>query len=306
MRFGGHTHFVTVGQAIGTPAAPVPDLRPRLDPDRAARRCSSTGPLTQTPAPARGAFTTVGNWRGYGSVEHEASALRAEGPLDAGADVHPDPHRRRPAPGPRRPSRRDTRPRGARPQRMAAARPRDCRRTTRTPTARSSPARRPSSASQRAATCSRAAAGSAIAARAISHPAGRCWRRTPASRIILPTGEGLLAFNDVEDAVAAIEEIRGGYQRHAGAARALAEEHLDSDRVLDPAAGPGGRHMSNVDESHGSRTTEVRAALERALSDRRGATGVDREPGSPPVRLPDQLRARGARRRARGRHATCG
>jgi hypothetical protein len=40
--------------------------------------------------------------------------------------------------------------------------------------------------------------------------------------------------------------------------------------------------MSNVDESHGSRTTEVRAALERALSDRRGGpvsiTSLERRP----------------------------
>jgi hypothetical protein len=48
----------------------------------------------------------------------------------------------------------------------------------------------------------------------------------------LPTGEGLLAFAGVADAVAGIEEIRGGYDLHAGAARALAEAHFDSDRVL--------------------------------------------------------------------------
>jgi hypothetical protein len=48
----------------------------------------------------------------------------------------------------------------------------------------------------------------------------------------LPTGEGLLAFTGVDDAVAGIEDIRSGYDRHAGAARALAEEHLDSAVVL--------------------------------------------------------------------------
>ena len=40
--------------------------------------------------------------------------------------------------------------------------------------------------------------------------------------------------------------------------------------------------MSNVDESHGSRTTEVRAELERVLGDRRGAPvsieGLERHP----------------------------
>jgi hypothetical protein len=48
----------------------------------------------------------------------------------------------------------------------------------------------------------------------------------------LPTGEGLLSFTGVDDAVAGIEEIRANYDRHAGAARALAQEELDSDTVL--------------------------------------------------------------------------
>ena len=48
----------------------------------------------------------------------------------------------------------------------------------------------------------------------------------------LPTGAGLFAFTTVEDARAASEELRGDYRRHAGAARSLAEEYFDSDRVL--------------------------------------------------------------------------
>jgi hypothetical protein len=48
----------------------------------------------------------------------------------------------------------------------------------------------------------------------------------------LPTGEGLLAFDDVNSAAAGVAAIRGDYQRHASAARAVAEEHLDSDKVL--------------------------------------------------------------------------
>jgi hypothetical protein len=48
----------------------------------------------------------------------------------------------------------------------------------------------------------------------------------------LPTGQGLLAFETVDDAVAGVESIRGDYSRHARGARKLAEELLDSDRVL--------------------------------------------------------------------------
>lgn len=48
----------------------------------------------------------------------------------------------------------------------------------------------------------------------------------------LPTGEGLLAFDDVNGAVAGAEAICAEHSRHAAAARALAEEHFDAARVL--------------------------------------------------------------------------
>jgi hypothetical protein len=47
-----------------------------------------------------------------------------------------------------------------------------------------------------------------------------------------PTGEGLLAFSTLEEAVAGVEEIQSDYARHSVAARSLAEEYFDSDRVL--------------------------------------------------------------------------
>jgi hypothetical protein len=48
----------------------------------------------------------------------------------------------------------------------------------------------------------------------------------------LPTGEGLLAFTTAEEAAGAIDEIAAGYDRHAKAARALAADLLDSRLVL--------------------------------------------------------------------------
>jgi hypothetical protein len=48
----------------------------------------------------------------------------------------------------------------------------------------------------------------------------------------LPVGEGLLAFSSLEQAAAGAREIVAGYDAHRAAARAFAEEHLDSDRVL--------------------------------------------------------------------------
>ena len=44
----------------------------------------------------------------------------------------------------------------------------------------------------------------------------------------LPTGEGLLAFSTLEEAVAGVEEIGARPARHARAARELAEEHFDA------------------------------------------------------------------------------
>lgn len=48
----------------------------------------------------------------------------------------------------------------------------------------------------------------------------------------LPTGEGLLAFATLDEAAAAVDEVRGDWGRHSRAARRVAEEHFDSDRVL--------------------------------------------------------------------------
>jgi hypothetical protein len=48
----------------------------------------------------------------------------------------------------------------------------------------------------------------------------------------LPTGEGLFVFRTVEEARAAIEEVSQDHRRHAHAARRVAEECFDSDKVL--------------------------------------------------------------------------
>jgi hypothetical protein len=50
---------------------------------------------------------------------------------------------------------------------------------------------------------------------------------------ILPTGAGLFAFDRLDEAVAAIRSIEADYGRHSRAARAIAEQYFDSDKVLD-------------------------------------------------------------------------
>ena len=47
-----------------------------------------------------------------------------------------------------------------------------------------------------------------------------------------PAGSGLLAFDDLDGAVERVDDVAGDYERHSRAARAVAEEHFDSDKVL--------------------------------------------------------------------------
>jgi len=49
---------------------------------------------------------------------------------------------------------------------------------------------------------------------------------------ILPTGDGILPFRTIGEIVAAIKEVDAHYERHANAARAIAETYFDSDKVL--------------------------------------------------------------------------
>jgi hypothetical protein len=49
---------------------------------------------------------------------------------------------------------------------------------------------------------------------------------------LLPVGEGLLAFRNMEEAVSGVEAINRDYNRHCVAAREFAEEYLDSNKVL--------------------------------------------------------------------------
>jgi len=49
---------------------------------------------------------------------------------------------------------------------------------------------------------------------------------------LYPVGTGLLTFESIDDAVAAVESVVAHYHRHARAAREIAESHFDSDYVL--------------------------------------------------------------------------
>jgi hypothetical protein len=48
----------------------------------------------------------------------------------------------------------------------------------------------------------------------------------------LPTGKGLFAFQTMEDILAAVDEIEGDYQGNSQAARQIAEEYFDAEKVV--------------------------------------------------------------------------
>jgi hypothetical protein len=48
----------------------------------------------------------------------------------------------------------------------------------------------------------------------------------------VPTGEGLFAFNALDDVLSAFEAVSSDYARHSRAARAIAEEYFRAETVL--------------------------------------------------------------------------
>jgi hypothetical protein len=64
----------------------------------------------------------------------------------------------------------------------------------------------------------------------------------------VPTGEGLVTFRTPDEAAAAVGRVARDYDRHRRAARVVAEQYFDSDRVLarflDACSGPAGRRPS--------------------------------------------------------------
>ncbi len=228
MRFDGHTHFATVGLALGTPGCAVPtcgrDWIPTLPPVVLDR-----WPVAE--ALERDALTTVANWRGYGSIEHEGVLY--------GQKAH---SLRRLVDLPRRtPQRLELAlaiHEGEQPDLAALAEhgwrlvdpveaagtPERYRRFVQGSKAEIGIAKSGYVASRCGWFSDRSACYLASGRPVIAQETGFSAH--------LPTGEGLFAFETAEDVLAAIDALRSGYERHRRAARALAEEHLDSDAVL--------------------------------------------------------------------------
>jgi hypothetical protein len=228
MRFAGHNRFVTVGQAIGRPGCDVPTCGlawiPTLQPV-VLEHWPAAGRVTHD------ALTTVANWRGYGSIEHggvfygqKAHSLRkfitlptlTEEDFVLALAIHPEEGKDLAA----------LRANGWRlidPARVAHT-PTGYRRFVQGSKAEFGIAKSGYVASRCGWFSDRGACYLASGRPVIAQETG--------FSSFLPTGAGLFAFETAEEVLAGIEAINGDYERHARAARALTEEHFDSDKVL--------------------------------------------------------------------------
>jgi hypothetical protein len=228
MGFDRHTHFVTVGQAVGDSASPIPtcgrDWIPTVPPVV----------LERWPVSERiehDALTTIGNWRGYGSVEHAGAhygqkvhsmrrfmrlPTRTDVPFLLALSIHPDEKRDLDA-------LRENRWRLVKATEVADT-PDDYQRFVAGSWAEFGVAKSGYVESRSGWFSDRSAVYLASGRPVVAQETGF-------SRF-LPTGEGLLAFETEDDVLAAIATLRSDYELHSRAARQLAERHLDSDRVL--------------------------------------------------------------------------
>jgi hypothetical protein len=228
MGFDRHTHFVTVGLSVGRPECSVPTS--------GLPWITTLQPVVLGCWPAGGkishdALTTVGNWRGYGSIQHDgvfygqkAHSLRelmdlptlTTEPFLLALAIHPD-------------ERRDLSALAAHgwtlvdPPRVAGT-PATYRRFLQRSKAEFGIAKSGYVVSRCGWFSDRSVCYLASGRPVIAQDTGF-------SRF-LPTGEGLFAFETSDDVLGAIETLRDDYPRQARVARSIAREHFDSDRVL--------------------------------------------------------------------------
>ena len=226
--FDGHTHFVTIGTALG-------------DADCAIPTCGRSWIATRQPVVlsewpragrvAHDAFTTVANWRGYGSITYnrvfygqKAHAWRRLIALPTQTHeqflvalaIHPD-------------ETRDLASLSAHGWTLI-----DPAHVT------STPDRYRSFVQGSKGEIGVAKSGYATSRCGWFSDRSVCYlasgrpvvtQETGFSRF-LPTGEGLFAFETTDQARAGVDAVARDYPRHSRAARAIAEEYFDSSRVL--------------------------------------------------------------------------
>jgi hypothetical protein len=227
MRFDAHTHFATVALAIGQAGCRVPTC---------GKRWITTFPpvvLREWPVAkrtTRAAFTTVGNWRSYGSLQHDgiflgqkAHALRplidlprkTRTPFALALTIHPS--------EPDLAALRSNRWTLVDPRRVTGT-PDRYRRFIRGSLAEFGIAKAGYVAMRTGWFSDRSACYLASGRPVLAQDTGL--------KAVLPAREGLLTFRSETEALAGLDSIQADYARHREAARAVAEQHCESGRVL--------------------------------------------------------------------------
>jgi hypothetical protein len=226
MNLPGHDAYVSVGLNLGQPACPVPTLGLPWRPLCPPVVCAEWRPLDQVGE----TYTTVADWRGYAPIEWEgvwykqkadefvrlmALPARAPRPLEICLAIHPD-----------EPELPRLRAHGwcLSDPGVHAADVDAYRDYVRRSRGEFSVAKHGYVVGRTGWVSDRTACYLAAGRPAVVQDCGL--------RPHLPVGEGLLVFEGLDDAVAALGEVERDYARHAGAARALAARYFDSDRVL--------------------------------------------------------------------------
>ncbi len=228
VHFDGHTHFVTVGVAIGSPRCEVPTCGrvwiPTLQPI-----VLDEWPVTIGNPQA--AWTTVGNWRGYGSITYRGQLFgqkahslrqfmsiprRTQEQFILALAIHPAEVNDLAALA-------DNGWRLVNPAEVSAT-PNDYQRFIQASKAEFGIAKSGYVASRCGWFSDRSICYLASGRPVLAQDTGLAG--------IVPSGEGLMTFSTTDEAMAGIEAVSSNYTRHAEAARGLAEEYFDSSRVL--------------------------------------------------------------------------
>lgn len=228
MRFDLHNRFVTVGLAMGQPDCKVPtcgiDWKTTLQPVVLDQWSIGNGIVYD-------GLTTIANWRGYGSVEYrgefygqKAHSLRPLINLPKLTDekfmpalaIHPDETNDLSALA-------ENNWRLLDPAQVAAT-PESYKNFVRGSKAEFGIAKSGYVASRCGWFSDRSVCYLASGRPVIAQETG--------FSDFLPSGKGLFAFKNADDALTGIEAVNADYSAHSRAARALAEEFFDSNKVL--------------------------------------------------------------------------
>jgi hypothetical protein len=228
MRFGNHTHFVTIGQAIGDEDCPIPTC------GRKWLRTLQPIVLDRWPRAHKivhEGLTTIGHWRAYGSVEHEgihygqkAHSLRrffdlptrTQEPFFVALAI--DPGEVRDIDALRRYGWNCLDPANV------AGTPDAYQEFIRGSKAEFGIAKSGYVQSQCGWFSDRSVCYLASGRPVVAQETGFSQ--------YLPTGSGLFAFETADDVLAAIDSISDDYEKQCRAARGIAEQYFDSKRVL--------------------------------------------------------------------------